>query len=258
MEQENRRCLRIFHHDAVAELRLVRPDLHNRFDEDLHGELPRALQSVAQMEGIRALVISAEGRSFSAGGDTEMIRRANRDATLRERLRGEALAIVHGLLDLPHPVIAAVQGSAIGLGATLLGCCDIVVAYRRAKIADPHVQLGMVAGDGGILAWTQAVGLQRARRYLLTGDALRAEEAFAMGLVSDLVDSPEEALPAAMALAGRIAALPRGGVQGTRLAFARLSRELYGTAFERSLDAEMETLAGPEITAALERSSERR
>jgi enoyl-CoA hydratase len=151
-----------------------------------------------------------------------------------------------------------VQGAAIGLGATLLGCCDIVVAARAARIADPHVQLGLVAGDGGVLAWTQSVGLLRAKRYLLTGDALGAEQAFAMGLVSDLVDQPEEALPTAMALAQRIAALPRGGVRGTKQAFARLSRDLFGAAFERSLDAEMETLAGTEIRARLEALQNRR
>jgi len=257
MEQEGWRCLRLSRRGSIIELHLSRPELHNRFDEALHSEFPRALREIAQMAGVSSLLVAAEGKSFSAGGDMEMIRRANHDASLRQRLREEALAIVHGLLDLPYPVIAAVQGAAIGLGATLLGCCDIVVAYRRAKIADPHVQLGMVAGDGGILAWTQAVGLQRARRYLLTGDALSAEDAWAMGLVSDLVDSPEQAVPGAHALADRIANLPRGGVRGTRMVFARLSRELYGSAFERSLDAEMDTLAGEEIVGAVEHISRR-
>ena len=251
-------CLTVERDGPVVQLRLTRPALHNRFDEAQHREFPEALAAIAGMEGVAALLISADGASFSAGGDTEMMLRANDAAALRERLREEALAIVYGLLDLPFPVIAAVQGAAIGLGATLLGCCDIVVAARAARIADPHVQLGLVAGDGGVLAWTQSVGLLRAKRYLLTGDALGAEQAFAMGLVSDLVDQPEEALPTAMALAQRIAALPRGGVRGTKQAFARLSRDLFGAAFERSLDAEMEKLAGMEIRARLEALQNRR
>ena len=252
MDQGPWTCLSVERDRAIAHLRLVRPELHNRFDELQHREFPQAVAALAGMDDLAAVLISAEGASFSAGGDTDMMLRANASAELRERLREEALAIVYGLLSLPCPVIAAVQGAAIGLGATVLGCCDIVVAARDARIADPHVRLGLVAGDGGVLAWTQSVGSLRARRYLLTGDALSAEQAFAMGLVSDLVDRPEEALPAAMVLAERVAALPRGGVRGTKQAFARLSRDLFGAAFERSLDAEMQTLAGTELRAALE------
>lgn len=250
-------CLTVDREADIAHLRFVRPALHNRFDEEQHREFPEALRHITALPDLAAVLISAEGASFSAGGDTAMMLRANGSAALRERLHEEALAIVHGLLDLPCPVIAAVQGAAIGLGATLLGCCDMVVAARAARIADPHVQLGLVAGDGGVLAWTQSLGFMRARRYLLTGDALSAEEAFGMGLVSDLVDTPEQALPAAMLLAQRFTKLPRGGVQGTKQAFSQLSRDLYGAAFRQSLDAEMQTLAGTEVRQRLEASRDR-
>jgi enoyl-CoA hydratase len=244
-------CLEYSVEGAIAHIRLKRPDLLNRFDEALHEEFPRVLRPLAGARDIAALVLSAEGKAFSAGGDLEMMLRANASADMRERLRDEALAIVDGLLALPFPVIAAVQGAAIGLGATIITCCDIVVAWREARIADPHVVLGLVAGDGGVLGWTQSVGALRAKRYLLTGDRITAEQAFAMGLVSDLVETPEEALTTASAIAARIAALPRGGVRGTKRAFSRLARETYGAAFELSLAYEMEALGSAEVFATV-------
>jgi enoyl-CoA hydratase len=243
---------------AVAHIRFTRPDRHNRFDETLHEEFPQALAALAARQQIAALIISAEGKSFSAGGDLEMMLRANESKSTRDRLAHEGVAIVEGLLALPYPVIAAVQGAAIGLGATIVGCSDIVVAWRGARIADPHVVLGLVAGDGGILAWSQAVGIMRAKRYLLTGESLTGEQAHAMGLVSDLAERPEDTLPAAEAIAEKIAALPRGGVSGTKRAFSRLARDLYGAAFELSFAYEMETLGGPELAAAVKAALNRR
>jgi enoyl-CoA hydratase len=172
---------------------------------------------------------------------------------MRDRLMTEGKAIVRGLLNLPVPVIAALQGPAIGLGATVIGCCDIVVGWKGAKIADPHVVLGLVAGDGGVLAWSQAVGIMRAKRHLLTGDAITAAEAHAIGLVSDLVETPDEALPVALALAARIATLPRGGIRGTKQAFGQFSQALYGAALDNSFAAEMETLARVEVLDCIQR-----
>jgi enoyl-CoA hydratase len=251
-------CLTLDTDAPVAHMRLTRPDLHNRFDEPLHAEFPQALVAVARLPDVAALVISAEGKSFSAGGDLEMMLRANASASVRQRIIAEGLAIIDGLLALPCPVIVALQGSAIGLGATIMACCDIVVAWRGARIADPHVVLGLVAGDGGVMGWSQSMGIMRAKRYLLTGEAITAEQAHAFGMVSDLVDSPAEALPAARAIAERIAALPRGGVRGTRRAFSRLTKDLYAGAFELSLALEAETLGGAEVLAAVTAARSRR
>jgi enoyl-CoA hydratase len=246
-------CLSATVENGVAHLRLNRPDLLNRFDEVLHSEFPRALAWVSEQQvDLAALLISAEGRAFSAGGDMDMMLRANRSKAMRERLMGEGIAIIDGLLAMPFPVVAAVQGAAVGLGASVVGCCDIVVAARQVKIADPHVQLGLVAGDGGVLAWSQSMGVMRAKRYLLTGDAITGEQAYALGMVSDLVDTPEEVLPAARALAGRFASLPRNGVRGTKRAFSRLTKDLYGAAFELSFAYEMEALAGDELRETVE------
>jgi enoyl-CoA hydratase len=245
--------------EAIAHIRFTRPELHNRFDELAHSELPKALAGLAaRADDIAALVISAEGKSFSAGGDLDMMLRANASDELTERIFREGDAIIESLVGAPYPIIAAVQGAAVGLGASVIGCCDIVIAARGAKIADPHVVLGLVAGDGGLLGWSQSIGVMRAKRYLLTGDAISAEDAHAMGLVSDLTDHPDEVLPAALALATRIARLPRGGVRGTKKAFAQLSRDLYGAAYALSSAFEKHSLRSDEVRRTVEALRARR
>ncbi|MEQ9394360.1 enoyl-CoA hydratase/isomerase family protein [Haliea sp.] len=254
MKDDEYLCFDFFVEEHIAHVRFNRAALHNRFDRELHSEFPAVLEQMARNKYIRACIISAEGRSFSAGGDLELILEGNASSAVRERLTAEARSIIYGLLDLPFPVLAAVHGATIGLGASVIGCCDIVVACRDAQIADPHVLLGLVAGDGGILAWSQSVGIMRAKRYLLTGDAISGAEAHAMGMVTDLVEKPEDVLPAAVAIAEKLVKLPRGGVRGTKQAFAELTRELLGAAFERSLAYEMETLSGDEVFEVVSRA----
>jgi enoyl-CoA hydratase len=239
--------------DSVVHVQLNRPALGNRFDAVAHMDFIAALDWLGSCDEASVVVLSAAGKVFSAGGDFDEIVAAGRSADARRRMARDAAKVFHGLIEISIPVIAAVQGAAVGLGATLVSLCDITVAYRNAKIADPHVVIGLTAGDGGIIGWTQAVGIQRAKRYLLTGDSLTAAEGHGMGLITDLVDTPEAVLPAAMAIAHRVASLPRGGVAGTKRAFARLTRQAGLTAFEAGLNAEMQDIAGPEVAEAVAR-----
>ncbi|MEP6546345.1 MAG: enoyl-CoA hydratase/isomerase family protein [Gammaproteobacteria bacterium] len=239
--------------EAIAHLRLVRPALGNRFDETGHSEFAAALDLLASSEETRVVILSAEGRHFSAGGDFEDIVAAGQSEIIRARMSRVASLLFHRLVALPMPVIAAVQGAAIGLGATIVSLCDITVAFRDAKIGDPHVQLGIVAGDGGIIGWSQSVGMNRAKRYLLTGDYLTAGEAHAMGLITDLANSPEEVLPKCMEIAQRLVALPRGGVEGTKRAFLRLTQQTALTAFDVGLAYEMQSMTSPDVAATVEK-----
>lgn len=244
--------------DQVARLRFTRPELHNRFDEQMHSEFPELLLEIWRRNDIRAMILSADGKSFSAGGDLNMMLAQNSDKKMRDRIAWEAKIIYGVFAELPFPVIAAVQGAAIGLGATILAMSDIVVACEAAKIADPHVQLGLVAGDGGVIGWSQSIGVNRAKRYLLTGERISGRLAYEMGLVTDLVNTPEEVVPKAEEIAQMILALPKGGVEGTKRTFAKYTQQLSGPVFELGLTYEMECLAGPEVrdtvTAILEKS----
>lgn len=240
--------------DGIAEIRLARPDLLNRFDMPAHVEFAAALEEVANsIPEARVLVLSAEGRAFSAGGDFDEMLQAHASRAVRADMVKYAKAVFNGVVDLHIPVVSAIQGAAIGLGATIATLCDIVVAARSAKIADTHVNVGLVAGDGGIISWSQSIGVNRAKRYLLTGDIITGEQAYEWGLVTELVDTPEEAAPRARELAARIAALPAGGINGTKRAFARITSLISREVLAVGLDYEMEAMASPDLLQTIEK-----
>ncbi|MGA8547707.1 MAG: enoyl-CoA hydratase/isomerase family protein [Mycobacterium sp.] len=244
--------------DHVAELRLTRGDLLNRFDEELHTDFIGALVELRDMPDLRAVVLSANGKVFSAGGDFAFMRLVHGDLAMRLRFLDHARHMLATLIDFPVPIVVALHGDAIGLGATVALACDVVVASRTARVFDPHVAVGLVAGDGGCLVWPQAVGIMRAKRYLLTGDPVSAQDAYAMGLVSELVDRPEDALPAAQALAVRIAALPPLAVQGTKRVLNRLMQERAGEVLELSLAQECIAFGSDDLLEALDAAQQRR
>jgi enoyl-CoA hydratase len=242
----------------VTVVTMTRPELLNRFDLAMHDAFQAMLEELRDDAQARAVVLASTGKAFSAGGDFEMMREAQASAELRDELIEGARSLLTTLIDIDQPIVVAMQGPAIGLGATVALACDAIVASRGAQIADTHVVAGLVAGDGGCLVWPEAVGMLRARRHLLTGDPLTAEEALAMGLVTDLVDEPEDVLPAAMALAERIAALPPLAVQGTKRALNRLTKDRAEEVLSTSLEGELVTLGSEDLLEALDAFREKR
>jgi len=250
--------LRVETSDLVTTITLARPDLLNRFDALQEGEFLEALLTVARDPDTRAVVLLAEGRAFSAGGDFDLMLTVQADPHARQRLLDGARRLGTALLALPQPLVAGVQGAAIGLGATVALAADAVVASRNAVLADTHVAVGLVAGDGGALYWPQSAGMLRARRHLLTGDPLSAEQAHSYGLVTDLVDSPEDVAATSQAIASRIAALPPLAVQGTKRALNQLTRANAGLVGETALIAEGVTLASEDLVEAISAFREKR
>jgi enoyl-CoA hydratase len=184
MDYANYQALNVRREGHVLHVTFNRPETLNAFDNVLHGEFERFVHELPRDEQTHVVVLSGAGKAFSAGGDVEQMQRLVErpalmvpDATMAKRL-------VMGLLDVPQPVIAKVNGAAIGLGATIALFCDISFAANHAKIADPHVKVGFTAGDGGAAIWPQLIGYARAKQYLLTGDALTGEEAARIGLVN--------------------------------------------------------------------------
>jgi enoyl-CoA hydratase len=250
--------LRLERSGDVAELTLVRPEVLNRVDAEVHESLTTAFGALAAMDGLRAVVLASTGKAFSAGGDFDFILRQNADPDGRRHMVRDALGLLSALLDIPVPVVVALQGDAMGVGATLVLGCDAVVASRRARLADPHVMVGLVAGDGGCLVWPQSAGFLTAKRYLLTGDAIDAETALRCGLVTDLVEAPDDVLSAARALAGRIAALPPLAVQGTKAALNAVQRARFAEVMELSATLELGTLASVDVREAVAALRDRR
>jgi enoyl-CoA hydratase len=213
--------LSISRQGRVIEISLARPAQLNAVDASMHAELARVFGDLDQDDGSDVVVISGQGTAFSAGGDLTWMQRVAEGLQPAPSAR-EAKDIVYGLINLKKPIIAKVRGPCIGLGATIALMCDAVFADRTARFADPHVRAGLVAGDGGTVIWPLLAGPINAKRLLMTGDAIAAEEAQRLGLVSDLVESNQ--LDAAVAAyADRLC---RGALMAIRLTKASINTHL--------------------------------
>jgi enoyl-CoA hydratase len=208
----------VFHREGrVLNATFNRPDTLNAFNEELEEDLSRLFLDVATDDETAVLVLTGAGRAFSAGGDFEQMQRAIDDPDLFLKGISSGKRMLFSLLDCPKPVIAKVNGAAMGLGATIALFCDIIIAAEHAKIADPHVKAGYAAGDGGAVIWPQLIGYARAKEYLMTGDALTGEEAARIGLINKAV-SPANLDGVVNELAQRLANGASRAIQWTKLA----------------------------------------
>lgn len=201
----------------------------NAFDGPMHDDLRRVLEDVNHDDSTKVLVITGAGeKAFSAGGDVEAMKRQLTDHA--ELIRGlvEARRLLNAFLRLEKPIIARINGHAIGLGATIALFCDLAYAVEGIRIADPHVSVGFAAGDGGALIWPQLIGYMRAREYLLTGDPILSQDAAAMGLINRAVPR-DELDQVAYGMADRLAASASVGINMTKQAInLPLRRQLEG------------------------------
>ncbi len=163
----------------------------------------------------RAVVLTGAGQAFSAGGNVDGFAALASDLELRRSTLRLGRQLFEDLINVHLPVIAAVNGPAVGLGCTIATACDVVIMSETAFLADPHVLVALVAGDGGAVTWPLNIGLLRAKPYLLTGDRMPAEVAVSLGLATRAVPA-RDVLPEAIAMAQRIAALPPQAVQDTK------------------------------------------
>jgi enoyl-CoA hydratase len=163
---------------------LNRPSVLNAIDAVMHEELSRLFYDVAADPDADVIILTGAGRAFSAGGDIHWMQEMIDEKAKWERTRIEAKKIVFGMLDCEKSIIARVHGVAVGLGATMALFSDIIIAAEDAKIADPHVRVRLVAGDGGAIIWPQLIGYARAKEYLMTRNSLTRLEAARIGLVN--------------------------------------------------------------------------
>jgi enoyl-CoA hydratase/carnithine racemase len=200
----------------------------------------------------RVAVITGAGRAFSAGGDFNYLDELARDDDLRNTTLIHGRQIVTGMVRCRTPIVAAVNGPAVGLGCSLVALSDIVFMAESAHLADPHVLLGLVAADGGAVVWPLLTSLQLAKEYALTGDRIPARRAAEIGLVNH-VCADDEVLEQALACARRIASLPRGAVEDTkRVINIQLERAVLAT-LDFALSAEGRSFTSPELRANLDR-----
>lgn len=191
MRYENYKNILFSRNGKILTATLNRPEMRNAINDELDIELLRMLQEVDFDDEVNVLVLTGAGRAFSAGGDIPAMQASIDDIEIFEKGTTRGKRILQALLDLDKPIICRMNGDAIGLGATIALFCDIIIADETARIADPHVKVGLVAGDGGAVIWPQLIGYARAKQYLFSGDLLLAKDAAQMGLINFAVSAAE-------------------------------------------------------------------
>jgi enoyl-CoA hydratase/carnithine racemase len=181
----------------------------------MHFALTRLFPQLSADAEARVAVITGEGRAFSAGGDFDLLDRMAKDRQLRHEVIAEGRELVINMIRCRVPVVAAVNGPAVGLGCSVIALSDVVYMAESAYLSDPHVVVGLVAADGGPLTWPLHTSLLLAKEYAFTGDRITAQRAAEIGLANHVCPD-DEVLPAALATAHKIAALPRQAVETTK------------------------------------------
>ena len=237
--------------EADGPLRIItlnRPDALNAVNDDLHAGLARLWPRLSRDRDARVAVLTGAGKAFSAGGDFAYLAELGSDADLRAKTISDGRDIVLGMTRCRVPVIAAVNGPAVGLGCSLVALSDVAYIAETAYLKDPHVQVGLVAADGGPLTWPLHTSLLLAKEYALTGAKIPAERAREMGLVNHVVADP---LNEALACAKRILELPRQAVESTkRLMNVHLERAVLAT-LDYALAAEEASFQTEEFHAVI-------
>lgn len=248
--------IRVKRTERILTLSLSNPAKMNAVDGRMHHELADIFYDVQKDDTVDIVVLEGEGSSFSAGGDIEWMRDAAQ-GLIQGPTTIEGKRIIFGLLDLEKPIIAKVRGPAIGLGCTLALFCDVIFASENARFADPHVRVGVVAGDGGAVIWPQLVGYARAKEYLMTGDPISGKEAERIGLINHVV--PDAELDARVdAFARKLAAGAPQAIRYTKVSVNLRLKEIAHTILDASMAYEMLTFATQDHREAVSSFLEKR
>ena len=227
--------------DGILSIRFTRPDKKNAITRAMYLAMAEALLSIDG--SIRAVLFSGEGDSFSAGNDLKDF--------LAEPPQDDNHPTIHFIRALPKvpvPMVAAVQGSAVGIGTTLLLHCDMVIAATDAVFAVPFTKLGLVPENGSSLLLPQLMGYQRAARLLLLGDSFTAEEAERFGMITQLV-APDHLESATQKMIGKLRALPAASLRATKALMQSDSGRTLGR-IDEELTVFKERLTSPELKEA--------
>ncbi len=229
----------------------------NKVDGSLHHELSALFPHLRGEREARAVLLAGTDSAFTAGGDFGWFPELHEPGRAAE-LRIEARSLIWDLLDLHLPLVCAVTGHAMGLGASIALLSDVVVVSADALIGDPHVRVGIVAGDGGTIAWPLAVGPMLAKRFLLTGDPVGAEEAVRLGLAAEVAPDAAACRDTGLEWARRLAAGAPQAVQGTKQAVNAWVKQTAGTPFDMATALEITTFRTEDHREALAALAEKR
>lgn len=246
------------HHQAsgVTEVVLDNPDTLNAVDVVGHRELAYVWNDLDADPRTRVVLLRAEGRAFSAGGDFGLIEDMIEDPQVHRRTLREARDLVRNIIECSKPIVAAINGPAVGAGLAAALLADIPIASRSARILDGHTTLGVTAGDHAVIIWPLLVGMAKAKYYLLTNEPIDGTQAERMGLVAMVVED-DELLATARTIADKLARGSGEALSWTKHTLNHWLRSAY-PAFDASIAYEFLGFMGADAPEGLAAVREKR
>lgn len=223
----------------VLVCRLNRPHRRNAVDGAMHQEMVEMFRLIARDDDVNVVVLTGAGKAFCVGGDLEhMDDQFAKHEESHPGLFGDAADLFDAIMRVRQPIIAAVNGDALGLGASLAVLSDIVLMSAEARIGDTHVRAGLVPGDGGLIAWPLLLPLNVVKELLFTGRLLSAPEAQRLGLVNRVVE-PGSLHDEVTKLAEDLASVPQPALRFTKRVLNKvlIERANYGLDLGLALEA---------------------
>lgn len=243
--------------NRLLTITLNRPDAMNSVNLAMHEELAEVFVFAAADPHSDVVVLTGAGRAFSAGGDLDHVKNNAENPHLFDEEVRLAKRIVFAILDLDKPLVCRLNGHAVGLGATLALFCDVIFAADTAKIGDPHVAIGLVAGDGGAVIWPQRIGLCKAKEYLLTGELIPAPKAAEIGLINHSLPAAE--LDAAVdAFAERLLNGSRNAIRYTKVLLNMELKRVATSVIDAGIAYEAVTQRSPDHREGIQALIEKR
>lgn len=231
--------------NGVLLITLNRPEVYNATNETMHAELARVWGEVSADPQTRVAVVTGAGKAFSAGGDLAMVEKMAGDHERVAAMLDEMSRLVYGIIDCNKPIIAAINGVAVGAGTVVALLSDISICASDAKLGDGHVKLGVAAGDHAAILWPLLAGMAKAKYYLLTGEMITGDEAERIGLVTKALPR-DEVLAEALRTADVLATGSQNAIRWTKKALNNWLRNA-GPIFDQSAAYEMLCFMAPDV-----------
>jgi enoyl-CoA hydratase len=246
--------------DGIMTVTLSNPRKKNAVTGDMSGELTTVWEDLSVHPDVKVIVVTGDGNDFCSGVDlsTQNQRFAGaRPSSQVNSVTRSARKHVMGILDCEKPTIAKVRGVAYGMGVNMALACDMVFVAEGSRLCDSHVKMGMAAGDGGVLLWPLAVGIHRAKEYLMTGEPVPGDVAERIGLVNRCL--PDDELDAhVQSVAEKLRDLPPHAVNYTKMSLNFALKQMTAAAFETSLAYEIYTMGMEDFKEASNAFMEKR
>jgi enoyl-CoA hydratase len=259
MDYSGYEFLKIEVSQRIATVTLNRPDARNAVTSAMHHEIEQVWVDLAEDQDVNVILLTGAGDTFSAGGDVLSRVRPTKPKGRggRRIFMSDGRRVIENLLDVEQPIVAAINGDALGFAANVALLCDITVASETAKLADTHVALGAVAGDGGAVIWPLLIGPNRAKEFLMLGDTITGADAARIGLVNYAVPAAE-VLPKARAIAQRLADGPTWAIRWSKLAVNKWLKQQANLIMDAGLAYEAVSLMAKDHQEALAALKEKR